>query len=265
MVRPAIEVWEEDLETTSGRGESRRHFLPRWLVPVSERRYPRTRRAAPELKPMASIGAAEKAILTKWKRKPEILGLMRRAVQVGRAAFNYKLRRKEMADHEKLLASVEKLKKDFPKSWSLVIKEEPDPVWWTANTGLGMLLRELKTSEKRRGILIDALETLLFSDLRKRTEAQLITVAVMCTLGAAGKRAPSGPELALLAIVTGFEEPTSDPHQYRQRPDTWANCIETCGRWVDWLMTPTEYEVRVFPDDFPEHQLGSDEPGEPLK
>lgn len=205
---------------------------------------------------MASVGSAAQAIMTRWRRSPETLRLMRRAVRVGRSAYYYKLPRKDDADHEKLLASVERLKLAFPKLWKLVIKAEPDPLWWNANTGVAMLLRELKTSVKRRGILIDALQSLVFSQLKKKTEAQIIAVVVMCVLRAGGKRAPSGTELALLAIVTGFEKPTSDPHQQRQRPDTWANCIKTCGPWVDWLMTPTRYEVRVFPDDFPEHQIG---------
>jgi hypothetical protein len=215
---------------------------------------------------MASVGSAARALETRWRRNRATFRLMRRSVRVGRGIYYYKPRWDDVADYERLLGSVEKLKVAFPKIWSLVIKSEPEPFWSGESSGLPLLLRELKTSKKQRDILIDALQSLALSELRKRTEAQLITVVVMCVLRAARKRGPSGTELALLAIVTGFEQPTSDPHAHRQRPDTWDNCIKTCGPWVEWLMDPTPREVRIFPDDFPEHQIVSADPaGTPVK
>lgn len=191
---------------------------------------------------------------------------MRRAVRVGRGLFFYKPRRDDLAEYQRMLARVEKIKIAFPSLWKLAIKEEPEPLAWGESSGLPALLRELRTSKKQRETLLDAVQFLALSELKKKTEAQLITVVVMCALRAAGKAAPTGTEMALLAIVTGFEKPTGEPLQQRQRPDTWDNCIKTCRPWVDWLMDPTPAEVRVFPDDFPEHQIASaDESGAPVK
>lgn len=206
---------------------------------------------------MASVRSAARALETKWRRNPEIFRLMRRSVRVGRGLYYYKPRHEDFAEYERMLVRVEKIKAAFPRLWKFVIREDPEPLSWGESSGLPGLLRELKTSKKQRGVLLGALQSLALSGLKKRTEAQLITVVVMCALRAAGKAAPTGTELALLAIVTGFEKPTSEPHPQRQRPDTWDNCIETCGPWVDWLMDPAPDEVRVFPDDYPEHQLDS--------
>lgn len=223
------------------------------MVPAPERRYPRSpRQPRPDLKPLASKSGATVALSTVWVREAPVLRLMEIALMVGRGIFNEKQRHKEAADYLRLLARIEKLKAQFPRLWRRVIAEDPEPYSWGVSRGWQRLLREFAKSKAQSSLMMNALKGLALSDLHKRTAQQVVTVVVMCALRVAKKRAPSGTELALLAVMTGMEEPVTSSPAQRQRPDTWDNCIKACRPWVDSLLDTAPVELCVFPDDFHE-------------
>lgn len=218
-------------------------------VPGKQRRYPRhPRQPRPELKPLGSKQAATQALRTRWRRTPREIELMVLAAKVGRGIFNAKENRAVAAQFERMLAAIERIKSTYPTLWPLVVLEEPRPFWWGIGGGLPLLLKTLKG--KRRTRLAEAVGALTLADLKKKTLAQVVTVAVTATSVVAGMKPPGGTELAALAVLAEIEPPTGDAHAQRQRPDSWSNCLKTCRALVDEMLVPVEYEVRVFPDDF---------------